>query len=53
MNKLRIMRAIKALATGAMLLQASGCSPAAFNEFLQTVLLGITAAGAIAIMQNI
>jgi len=53
MSKPRIMRVMKALASGAFLLQAGGCTQAEFNEFLQTVFLGITAAGAIAILQNI
>ncbi len=54
MKKFRMDRAIKLMATGAILLQAGGCL--GFNEFFQfvnTVLLGITAAGAIAIIQNI
>jgi hypothetical protein len=50
MIKPRIMRVVKALASGAFLLQATGCD---VNEFLQTVFLGITAAGSIAIIQNI
>lgn len=53
MNMPRVMRTVKALASGALLLQATGCDIAAFNEFLQTTFLGITAAGAIAIIQNI
>jgi hypothetical protein len=53
MNKPRIMRVVKALAAGAFLLQATGCDLGTFNEFLQTVFLGITAAGGIAIIQNI
>jgi len=53
MKKPRIIRVVKALATGAFLLQAGGCTQAEFNEFLQTVFLGITAAGSIAIIENI
>jgi hypothetical protein len=53
MNKPRIMRVVKALASGAFLLQAGGCELASFNEFIQTVFLGITAAGGVAILQNI
>ena len=53
MSKPRIMRVVKALASGAFLLQAGGCDLGAFNEFLQTVFLGVTAAGAVAILQNI
>ncbi len=48
-----LIRASKMLVPGAILLQAGGCSLAALNELLQTVLLGITAAGSIAILQNI
>ncbi len=44
---------MKVVAPGALLLQAGGCDLTAINEFLQTVFLGITAAGAIAILQNI
>jgi len=53
MNKPRVMRVVKALASGAFLLQAGGCDLTTFNEFIQTVFLGITAAGSIAILQNI
>lgn len=49
----RMIRASKMLVPGAILLQAGGCSLAALNDLLQTVLLGITAAGSIAILQNI
>lgn len=44
---------IMILTSGAFLLQAGGCDLAMINEFVQTVLLGITAAGAVAILQNI
>jgi len=53
MKKPCIKRVMKALAAGAFLLQTSGCNPVAFNEFLQTVFLGITAAGAVAILENV
>ena len=53
MSKPRIMRIMRALAVGAILLQAGGCDPLVFNAYLQTILLGITAAGGIAIIQNI
>ena len=49
----RYMRVAMMLASGGMLLQAAGC---AFNDILQIVqtgLLGVTAAGAYAIIQNI
>ena len=47
------MRLMKMLATGAVLLQAGGCTFAEVNEFIQTILLGVTAAGSFAILQNI
>ena len=53
MKKTRGLRMMKALATGLILLQAGGCAFAELNELLQTVLLGVTAAGSIAILQNI
>jgi len=53
MRTSRILRAVKVLGGGAMLLQVGGCDFTTFNEILQTILLGITAAGGIAIMQNI
>ncbi len=53
MFKPRIMRVVKMLAAGACLLQSSGCTQQEFLEFLQTVFLGFTAAGSIAILQNI
>ncbi len=49
----RMMRVMKLLAAGAILLQAGGCNLLVVNEFVQTILLGITAAGGIAIMKNI
>lgn len=54
MMKFRLDRAIKLMAAGVVLLQVGGCF--GFNEFFQvvnTVLLGVTAAGAVAIIQNI
>ncbi len=44
---------MKVLVPGAVLLQAAGCSAVSFNEWLQTVFLGISAAGSLAILQNI
>ena len=41
------------LASGTLVLQIGGCSTTDVFDFLQTVLLGITAAGSMAIMQNI
>jgi hypothetical protein len=47
------MRVLRLLASGAIMLQIAGCSTAQFFEFAQTVFLGITAAGAVAILQNV
>lgn len=52
-KRMRCWRAMRVIASGAVLLQAGGCTLADFNEFIQTVLLGVTAAGAFAILQNI
>ncbi len=49
----RVSRAMMILASGAVLLQGGGCGFTDFNDFVQTVLLGITAAGSVAILQNI
>jgi len=46
-------RLMKLMIPGFLLLQATGCSFTTFNDVLQTVLLGITAAGSLAIFQNI
>lgn len=53
MRGLRILRTMKVLAAGAILLQAGGCNLLTINEYIQTILLGITAAGGVAILQNI
>ena len=53
MNRYRLIRVAKLVASGVILLQAAGCGFTAFNEFVQTMLLGVTAAGAVAILQNI
>jgi hypothetical protein len=52
MKRFRFARVAGLLLPGALLLQSTGCDPLVFNEFLQTILLGITAAGAVAILQN-
>ena len=46
----RLMKKMRWFATGVYLLQTGGCD---FNEFIQTVFLGITAAGSLAILDNI
>lgn len=49
----RWFKAMKLVGVGAVLLQTSGCTFLEFNEVLQTIFLGITAAGGFAIVQNI
>ena len=53
MKNPRFLRLMKWLTPGAILLQTSGCTWETFNELLQTFFLGITAAGSIAILDNI
>jgi len=53
MNGPRIVRLLKFLTPGVILLQAAGCTFTAVNDVIQTIFLGITAAGALAILQNI
>jgi hypothetical protein len=47
------MRALKMLAGGVFLLAAGGCTFGEVLDLVQTVFLGITAAGAVAILQNV
>jgi len=50
----RFARTLTLIGAGGMLLQAGGCFGFTdFFQFVDTVFLGITAAGAIAIIQNI
>ncbi len=49
----RTWRTVKLLTLGAIMLQTGGCNLLVLNEFVQTILLGITAAGGIAILRNI
>ena len=49
----RYWRHIQALACGMVMLQAGGCTISEFNQLLQTIFLGITAAGAVAILNNV
>jgi hypothetical protein len=53
MKNPRRIRILMMLGTGAMLLQAAGCTFQEFLNVVQTGLLGVTAAGAVAIIQNI
>ena len=49
----RFMKLATVLASGGMLLQFGGCSSTDAFDFLQTVFLGVTAAGSWAILQNV
>jgi hypothetical protein len=54
MTKLRLIRMMTILCSGVIILQTGACDPLnTLNDYVQTVLLGITAAGSIAILQNI
>ena len=53
MRNHHLMRVIKMLSAGAILLQAGACDLTVINEVAQTILLAITAAGSIAILQNV
>ncbi len=53
MRTFRFMRVMKIIGSGAVLLQVGGCDFTTFNDILQTVFLGISAAGGVAILQNI
>ncbi|MFQ5489851.1 MAG: hypothetical protein ACE5GE_03935 [Phycisphaerae bacterium] len=49
----RLFQFAAMMASGAMLLQLGGCSSTDAFEFIQTILLGVTAAGAVVIIQNV
>ena len=53
MRFLRWTRLASAFACGAVMLQVGGCTFQTFNDVLQTLLLGVSAAGAVSIIQNI
>lgn len=53
MRNSRFLRLVKALSCGGFLLQIGACDFDTVNTILQTVFLGITAAGGVAILQNI
>lgn len=48
-----LVRKVFLLSSGVVLLQMGGCDATGFFDLVQTVLLGVSAAGAIAIIQNI
>ena len=49
----KLYRVFQLSSGGALLLGASGCTLEQANELIQTILLGVTAAGAVAIIQNV
>ncbi len=49
----RLTRMLALVATGGVLLQLGGCTTAGVFDFVQTVLLGVTAAGAVVIMREV
>ena len=49
----RLTRLAPLLASGAIMLQLGGCAPTNVFDFIQTILLGITAAGAVVIMREV
>lgn len=53
MRKRRRMHVVKMICCGAILMQAGGCANVTAIDYIQTVLLGITAAGGVAILRNI
>lgn len=54
MSPNKLMRIVKCVVSGGMLLQLTGCmNTPTFLDIVQTVFLGITAAGGYAILQNI
>jgi len=53
MKLMRGLRLMKLVAAGAILVQSGGCVFSDALEFIQTVLLAVTAAGSVAILQNI
>jgi hypothetical protein len=49
----RILKVAKLAVSGSILLQVAGCDIFSILDFVQTGLLAVTAAGAVAILQNI
>ena len=52
MKRARLVRSAMMFFSGAVVLQIAGCMPSVV-DVIQTVLLGISAAGSLAILQNI
>ncbi len=54
MDSKRLMRMFKILVPGTFILQLGGClTTANLNELAQTVFLGVSALGSLAILENI
>lgn len=53
MNVARLMRWAKFFASGTVIYQIVGCTAPSVLDIVQTVFLGITAAGGYAILQNL
>lgn len=53
MRSFRLMRNASLVACGAFLMQAGGCTFQVYTEVLQTLLLGLSAAGAVEIIRNL
>lgn len=53
LKRQRLMRVMSLVASGCVLLQIGACSTDTFLNLVQTVFLGVTAAGAVAILQNL
>lgn len=53
MNVASLIRWAKVFGSGAVVYQVAGCTAPSFLDIVQTVFLGITAAGGYAILQNI
>lgn len=52
MKLTRLYNGMKFFATGAVLLQFGGCNTTQFLEIVQTILLGVTAAGSYVLLRN-
>lgn len=54
MRRIQLVRLAKMLCPGAIIMQVTGCFPLSdLFELAQTVFLGISAAGALAILDNL
>lgn len=53
LKRQRLNRVMSLVASGCILLQVGSCTTDRFLNLVQTVFLGVTAAGAVAILQNL